>query len=72
MEFVSQVGGSSVASCLRAGGMPGTAFLGGTEGCAQALSYQPEVCDMKRSCSGSCSGASAEKAGGEFRVFAGM
>lgn len=36
-----QVGGCSVASCFRAGGggMPGTAFLGGPEGCAQALSH---------------------------------
>lgn len=52
--------------------MPGTAFLGGTEGCAQALSHQCEASDVKRSSSGNCSVAGAEKAKEARRVFPGM
>lgn len=37
--------------------------LPGTEGCAQTLSHQREVSDVKRSSSGNCSGPSAEKTG---------
>lgn len=69
-----QVGEGSVASCFRAGGgeMPGTAFLSSTEGCAQALSHQHEASDVKRSSSGNCSGAVAEKAKGALRMCPGM
>lgn len=71
---LAQVGGCSVASCFRAGGggMTGTAFLDGTEGCAQAPSHQREASDVKRSSRGNCSGASAEKAREALSVFPGM
>lgn len=52
--------------------MPRTAFLGGTEGCAQSLSHQREASDVKRSSSGNCSGARAEKAKEALRAFRGM
>lgn len=52
--------------------MPGTAFLGGTEGCAQSLSHQREASDVKRSSSGKCSGARAEKAKEALGAFPGM
>lgn len=52
--------------------MPGTACLAGTEGCAEALSHQCEVSDVKRSSSGNCSGAIAEKAKEALGAFPGM